>query len=454
MEIQKLLRGAEINAEKISAVIRLVVFVTLASVIFSADGTLGPAASIELAIGIYGIGATVGLVLAWRGIFHPVIPYLFVTFDVILVSAQILMLTGLMGMDSHFTFALPVTGLVFVILIHASMRYRPWLIVYAASLFLVVLILGSLLPSQNHAWNSMTPQNQAWNGMMPQNQAWYDVMPMMQRGGMGSFMNYQVLPYALVALAAFILFVTSFRTRALLLKSIAQTNRAAKLSRYFSPNLADSLAEGDDDRLLAGRRLSAAVLFVDIRGFTALGETMSPEELTSFLSEYRNRLTKPIFAHGGTVDKFIGDAIMAVFGTPLQRPDDASRAVTCALEILDATRHWSEDRERSGSLPVAIGIGVHYGEVFAGALGNEQLLEYTVIGDTVNVAERLEGLSRNVGSPLVVSAALLEAAAGAREKAEWRRLPPQELKGHRKPVEVFCLNTRREPCASRIDAGT
>jgi len=139
------------------------------------------------------------------------------------------------------------------------------------------------------------------------------------------------------------------------------------------------------------------------------------------------------------VDKFIGDAIMAVFGTPLQRPDDASRAVTCALEILDATRHWSEDRERSGSQPVAIGIGVHYGEVFAGALGNEQLLEYTVIGDTVNVAERLEGLSRNVGSPLVVSAALLEAAGGARENAAWRRLPPQELKGHRKPVEAFCL---------------
>jgi adenylate cyclase len=264
---------------------------------------------------------------------------------------------------------------------------------------------------------------------------------MMQRKGMGSLMHYQALPVTLVTLAAFILFVTSRRTRALLLKSIMQTNRAAKLSRYFSPNLANSLAEDEDDRQLAGRRLSAAVIFVDIRGFTALGETMTPEELTSFLSEYRNRLTKPIFSHGGTVDKFIGDAIMAVFGTPLQRPDDASRAVTCALDILDASRHWSEDRERSGSLPVAIGIGVHYGEVFAGALGNEQLLEYTVIGDTVNVAERLEGLSRNVGSPLVVSAALLEAATGARENAAWRRLPPQALKGHRKPVEAFCLAT-------------
>jgi adenylate cyclase len=80
---------------------------------------------------------------------------------------------------------------------------------------------------------------------------------------------------------------------------------------------------------------------------------------------------RPIFGHGGTVDKFIGDAIMAVFGTPMQRPDDASRAVTCAFDILDATRYWSDDRERSGKLPVAIGISVHFGEVFAGALGSE-----------------------------------------------------------------------------------
>jgi adenylate cyclase len=421
MEIQKLLRGAEIEAEKVSAVIRLVVFITLTSVIFSANGAEGSAPSIKLTIAFYGVGTIVGLVLAWRRVFHPAIPYLFVAFDVILVSVQILLLTGLMGMKPSFVFALPAAGLVFVILIHAAMRFRPWLIVYAATLFLATLNLGNLFLKQDREATM--------------------AMPMTRDVGMGSFMNYQVLPVALVALAAFILFVTSRRTRALLLRSITQTNRAAKLSRYFSPNLANSLAEGDDDQLLAGRRLSAAVLFVDIRGFTALGETMTPEELTSFLSEYRNRLTRPIFDHGGTVDKFIGDAIMAVFGTPTQRPDDARRAVTCALEILAATRHWSEDRQRSGSLPVAIGIGVHYGQVFAGALGNEQLLEYTVIGDTVNVAERLEGLSRNVGSPLVVSAALLGAAMGSEDPTTWRRLPPQELKGHRQPVEAYCLAT-------------
>ncbi len=421
MEIQKLLRRAETEAEKVSAIIRLVVFVTLATVIVSSDTSRGFANSIGVAMAIYGGGAIIGLALAWRRIFHPLIPYFFVTFDVLLVSIQILMLSELMGMGPNLAFALPVTGLIFVILIHAAMRYRPWLIIFAAALFLVVLGLGALFPI---------------DGQVPTTGS-----HMMRGAGMGSFMNYQALPFVLVALAALILFVTARRTRALLLRSITQANRAAKLSRYFSPNLANSLAESDDDRLLTGRRQFAAVLFVDIRGFTALGETMSPEELTAFLSEYRARLTRPIFTHGGTVDKFIGDAIMAVFGTPTQRPDDAERAVACALEILDTTRLWSEDRECSGDLPVAIGIGAHYGEVFAGALGDEQLLEYTVIGDTVNVAERLEGLSRTVESPLVVSATLLGAVGSDQDMASWRRLPPQEIKGHKQPVEAFCLET-------------
>lgn len=419
MEIQNLLRGAETDAEKVSAIIRLVVFVTMTTAIVSSDATGGLTSSIEVVMAVYGAGAIIGLALAWRRIFHPLIPYVFVTFDVVLVSIQILMLSELMGMGVNLAFTLPITGLIFVILIHAAMRYRPWLIIYAASLFLVVLSLGSLL---------------SIDGQVTANRP-----HMMQGAGMGSFMSYQALPFVLIALATLILFVTARRTRRLLLRSIAQTNRAAKLSRYFSPNLANSLAESDDDQLLAGRRQPAAVLFVDIRGFTALGETMSPEELTSFLSEYRNRLTRPIFAREGTVDKFIGDAIMAVFGTPTQRPDDADRAVACALEILKATELWSEERKRSGQVPVSIGIGAHYGEVFAGALGDEQLLEYTVIGDTVNVAERLEGLSRAVESPLVVSAALLGAVGSKKETANWRRLPPQEIKGHKQPVEAFCL---------------
>ena len=347
---------------------------------------------------------------------------MFATFDVVLVVVQVLMLTRLMGMQPQSAFGLPAAALVFVIIIHASMRYRPWLVVYAAALFILAIEVGRFfLAADQSARMTMT------------------AMPSMAHGSMAEMLNYQVVPLGLVALAACLLFIKGQRTRALLMSSILQVTRTARLSRYFSPNLAARLAETDDSQALAGRRQTAAVLFVDIRGFTALGETMTPDELSAFLTEYRDRLTQPVFLLGGTVDKFIGDAIMAVFGAPLQRADDAGRAVRCALDILEVAKRWSLERQRSGQPLVAIGIGAHYGEVFAGTLGNEQLLEYTVIGDTVNVAERLEGLSREVHSPIVVSAALLQAAGDVGDSAKWRRLPPQELKGHRKPVEALCL---------------
>ena len=429
-EIESLLRQAEISAEKTSALIRLVVFVSLGAAIFSADRTHGPATLSEVAIAVYGIAAATGLILAWRQVFHPWIPYLFATFDVILISIEILMLSRFMGMGPTFAFALPITGLIFVILIHASMRYRPWLILYAAGLFLASIHIGALFVTDE--FGRATSDTQMMAGAMT-----------MHAEGMGTMMNYEVLPVALVVLSALILFIISRRTRRLLVRSISQTHRLIRLSRFFSPNLANRLTDGDDEKLLAGRRQPAAVLFIDIRGFTSLGEHMAPDELGAFLSEYRDRLTQPIFRHGGTVDKFIGDAIMAVFGAPVQGPDDARRAIVCALDVIDATAFWSLERTQSQKPSVAIGIGVHYGEVFAGALGNEQLLEYTVIGDTVNVAERLERLSREAGSPLVVSAAVLEAVSDADQIAEWRRLPSKQLKGRRRLVEAYCLVARR-----------
>jgi adenylate cyclase len=175
---------------------------------------------------------------------------------------------------------------------------------------------------------------------------------------------------------------------------------------------------------------------------------MDPKELGGFLSEFRGRLSAPIFSHDGTVDKFIGDAIMAVFGAPLSHADDARRALNCARDMLYAAGRWSQEREKAGLPPVSIGIGGHYGEVFAGALGDEHLLEYTVIGDTVSVAERLERLTREFGSPLVVSARLLAAAGERIVDDRWVRLAAQTLSGHRAQIESFAM--RNSHSGSRV----
>src|SRR4051794_26118100 len=182
------------------------------------------------------------------------------------------------------------------------------------------------------------------------------------------------------------------------------------LSRYFSPNLVELLAERDEP-LGPVRRETVAVLFVDIVGFTRMAELMSPEAVVTMLRQFHGRMTTEIFACGGTGGKNIGDAIFAVFGLPSAGPDDAANALRCADGMLTALMGWNSQRGEAGEPPVAIGIGLNYGPAVVGDVGSEHSLSFTVIGDTVNTASRLQGLTRTLETPLVVGGALVEAIA-------------------------------------------
>src|SRR5271163_700944 len=180
------------------------------------------------------------------------------------------------------------------------------------------------------------------------------------------------------------------------------------LARYFSPNIVELLA-AQDEPLGAVRRETIAVLFADIVGFTQMAETMPPEAVMAMLREFHARMTAQIFACGGTVDKYIGDAIVAVFGVPSASSKDAANALACAGKMLDALESWNDDRERAAEGRLAMGIGVNYGPAVVGDVGSEYSMSFTVIGDTVNTAERLQTLIRTLGTPLVVGDALVTA---------------------------------------------
>ena len=186
----------------------------------------------------------------------------------------------------------------------------------------------------------------------------------------------------------------------------ARTN----LARYFSPNLVAMLADRDEP-LGAVRRQTVAVLFVDIVGFTRMAERLAPEAVVTMLRQFHERMTAQIFACGGTVEKYIGDAIFAVFGLPDARPDDPANALQCADMMIAALAGWNVERGQQGDQPLAIGIGLNYGPAVLGDVGSEHSLSFTVIGDTVNTASRLQGLTRSLGTPLVVSDALVSAVA-------------------------------------------
>jgi adenylate cyclase len=178
------------------------------------------------------------------------------------------------------------------------------------------------------------------------------------------------------------------------------------LSRYFSPNLVEMLAARDEP-LGAVRRQTVAVLFADIVGFTRMAEDMSPEAVVAMLREYHERMTAPIFACGGTIDKYIGDEIFAVFGLPEPGVADASNALKCADMMLAALDAWNEERGAQGEAPLAIGIGLNFGPAVLGDVGSEHSFSFTVIGDTVNTASRLQRLTRSLETPLVVGGAVV-----------------------------------------------
>jgi adenylate cyclase len=194
-------------------------------------------------------------------------------------------------------------------------------------------------------------------------------------------------------------------------RAVAERARS-NLARYFSPHIVNLLAERDEP-FGSVRRQTVAVLFVDIVGFTQMAERMAPESVVTLLRRFHERMTAQIFACGGTVEKYIGDAIFALWGLPEADGRDAGNALRCADAMLAALEAWNGERMASGEAPLAIGIGLHHGPAVIGDVGSEQSLSFTVIGDTVNTASRLQALTRSLATPLVVSDALVAAVAAS-----------------------------------------
>jgi adenylate cyclase len=199
------------------------------------------------------------------------------------------------------------------------------------------------------------------------------------------------------------------------LKAAAERARN-NLSRYFSPNIVEMLAERDEP-LGAVRRQTVAVLFADIVGFTSMAEGMAPEAVVRMLREYHERMTAPIFACGGTIDKYIGDEIFAVFGVPVASPADAANALQCADMMLAALECWNAERQARGEPRLATGIGLNYGPAVLGDVGSEHSFSFTVIGDTVNAASRLQRMTRSLQTSIVIGDPLVIAVKSAGSEA-------------------------------------
>jgi class 3 adenylate cyclase len=207
-----------------------------------------------------------------------------------------------------------------------------------------------------------------------------------------------------------------------------------QFERYVSRQIAEKILADPEKDFWQGERRRATILFSDIRGFTAMSEHMAPEEVILRLNEYLSVMIDIVFEYNGTLDKFIGDAVMAVFGTPVGLENDEERAVRAAVAMQDAMevlrRRWAEE----GVPDFKIGIGINTGDVVVGNIGSEQRKEYAAIGDPVNLASRLEALNKDYGTSILISETTYEAVAPL---IEARPVDRVAVRGRKQPVAIY-----------------
>jgi len=230
----------------------------------------------------------------------------------------------------------------------------------------------------------------------------------------------------------------SRRSVTLLRRALDERSQTDRLSRYFAPAVVGRILESGHASPASQSR-EVTVLFSDIRDFTAMAAVMSSEDTVEFLNGFHTAMAEVVFRHGGTLDKFIGDGMLAYFGAPLEQPDHAARAVNCALDMLRSLEEFNRDRAARGSGAIQVGVGLHTGKVTVGDIGPARRREYTVIGDPVNLASRIEGLTKRHRVPILATTATRDRAGAG---FSWTAVGVDKVRGALQEVATFTPATR------------
>jgi adenylate cyclase len=359
--------------------------------------------------------------LYFRGLAPPLAAYLFILVDSLALAAVLLLPNPYVIVELPVALPLRYAGFMyfFVLLMQAAFSFRPRLLLWAGLCGVGAWTLGFL-------WIVTRP------GTITDPPAYFDP-------NFASILKYEneIIVFLLVS-AGLALLVRRSRT---LVAERAEAERArGNLARYFSPKVVETLAERDEP-LGRVRRQAVGVLFADLVGFTTMAEDMTPEDVMALLRDFHGRMEEVVFRHGGCLEKFIGDALLATFGVPDPGSRDATDALACARGMLAALEAWNRERAGAGLPALRMGLGLHYGQVVAGDIGSRRSMAFATVGDTTNVTSRLQALTRELGAGLVVSGSLVDAiereAADVAVLAGLAARGPHVLRGRDTPIDLW-----------------
>jgi adenylate cyclase len=317
----------------------------------------------------------------------------------------------------------------FVLLMQTAFSFRPWLLLWAGLCGAAAWTVGVL-------WIVSRPETIVDPPGAGSRATMLDIYLDPNYVSILKYEN-EVIVFLLVS-AGLALLVR--RSRALVAERAEAERARGNLARYFSPKVVDTLAERDEP-LGRVRRQAVGVLFADLVGFTTMAEEMAPEDVMTLLRDFHGRMEEQVFRHGGCLEKFIGDALLATFGVPDTGRRDATDALACARGMLAALQAWNLERHAAGIRTLQMGIGLHYGPVVAGDIGSRRSMAFATVGDTTNVASRLQALTRELHVHIVASSALV--AAVHREAADVALLEgllpqgPRALRGRDTSMELW-----------------
>ena len=299
-----------------------------------------------------------------------------------------------------------------------------------AALAMLAALVGAALVVRLHALRALAAAAALWAALMAAAYAGFLLVDVWLR---------VIAPSAALVLGYGATVIESF---------VREQRERRRLSQFFSPDVVREVVRQKDEGSLGTNRRLVTVLFSDIRGFTSISEKLEPEQVAEMLREYLSEMTEIVFKHGGTVDKYIGDCIMALYNVPFEDPEHAIKAVRTGLEFQERTIAVSRRWEARLGIAIRNGVGINTGEAVVGTLGSRQRLEYTAIGDTINLGSRLESITKDYKTNIIISEFTYE---HVKQHFVTKELGDVTVKGKSRPVKIYAVlpsSLRKHPRAT------